>query len=231
MKKVFEDKIVNINNNNDNVFLFEYVNSWKKNDNIEVIYMSELLKKKKNNDMLLKSKEKPAIFSNVYSPKDELEIFNNLFLKARHENKKIHIIWITLKEELDILEEYYTQEWFKREDINCYEVDFKIPLITVSVKIENIMWKWSDYKRMKDKIFFNPPVRESGQVKSMIKWINKWIIANIYFEDLKPEYKEFLEKIINEEIILSITLAKLLKYNLERIWFEWQKETLEISYI
>jgi hypothetical protein len=28
-----------------------------------------------------------------------------------------------------------------REDINCFDPDFNIPLVTASVKIENIMWK------------------------------------------------------------------------------------------
>jgi dihydroorotase-like cyclic amidohydrolase len=46
-------------------------------------------------------------------------------------------------------------------------------MITASVCIENLMWKGSDYKRMKDTIFFNPPVRESGQTKAMFKGINR----------------------------------------------------------
>ena len=56
-----------------------------------------------------------------------------------------------------------------REDINCFDPDFSIPYVTVSVKIENLMWKGSDYKRMRSAIFFNPPVRESGQTKAMFK--------------------------------------------------------------
>jgi hypothetical protein len=35
-----------------------------------------------------------------------------------------------------------------REDINCFDPDFSVPMVTVSVKIENIIWKGSDYKRM-----------------------------------------------------------------------------------
>jgi len=48
-----------------------------------------------------------------------------------------------------------------REDINCFAPDFSIPLVTVSVKIENIIWKGSDYKAQRSNIFFNPPIRES----------------------------------------------------------------------
>ena len=56
-----------------------------------------------------------------------------------------------------------------REDINCFEVDFSVPLVTASCHIENLMWRGSDYKAQRDAIFFNPPVRESGQNKALFK--------------------------------------------------------------
>jgi len=42
--------------------------------------------------MLEKSKTKPASYSNVYSPQDELEIFKDIFDDAIKNNKKIHIV-------------------------------------------------------------------------------------------------------------------------------------------
>jgi len=60
-----------------------------------------------------------------------------------------------------MLETYYTQLGYMREDINCFEVDFSKVLISVSCHIENLMWRGSDYKRMKDALFLNPPIRES----------------------------------------------------------------------
>lgn len=229
MKKVSDSSILNVTTDNDNKFLFEYL-TWWENNNIKTIFISDLLEKRINTDMLEKTKNKPAIYSNVYSPKDELEIFKEIFDNALFNNEKIHIVWVTLKEELDIIEGYYNKLWFRREDINCYEVDFRIPLVTVSVKIENLMWKWSDYKRMWKKIFFNPPIRESGEVKAMFKWINKWIVANIYLDNIKDEYHNFLTQCIIDEQILAIPLAKLLKYNLESIWFKWVKKDLIIQY-
>jgi hypothetical protein len=56
-----------------------------------------------------------------------------------------------------------------REDINCFRVDFSRVLISASVKIENLMWRGSDYKRMGEKIYFIPPIREAGEVKAMFK--------------------------------------------------------------
>jgi hypothetical protein len=46
-----------------------------------------------------------------------------------------------LDAEIKMLEEYYTQLGFMREDINCFDPDFSVPMVTASVKIENIMWK------------------------------------------------------------------------------------------
>lgn len=230
MKQVLKDRIINIDENLfDNKFLFEVFENIKNND-IEIFYMNELLEKKKNYEILERTKEKPWMWSNVFSPKNELEIFIELYDYAINNNKKIHIIGITLKEEVDILENYYTELWFLREDINCFDVDFSIPLITAWVNIENIMWKWSDYKSMWEKIFFVPPVRESGQVKAMFKWINRWSIAWINIKNYDENTINFLTNQIKEEHILPLTLAKVLKYNLEDIWFSWENKNIEIKY-
>ena len=233
MKKVLKDKIINIDNkSNNNAFIFDYLNidykletSW-----VEVIYISDLLELKKNNDILDKVKNKPSMYSNVYSPQDELEIFKNLFENSIKNNIKIHIIWITLKEELEILEKYYIELWFLRTDVNCFTPNFKIPLVTVSVKIENLMWKWSDYKSLWNKIFFNPPIRESWQVKSMFKWINRWLIAWVYISNFDEKIKFFFKKKIKEKNILAITLAKILNYNLIQIGFKWKQEEFILEY-
>jgi hypothetical protein len=94
MKKVFRDKIVNIENTDlfDNRFLFDYLSPSFENTDIEVIFISDLLEFKKNEEILKKVNEKPAMYSNVYSPEDELEIFKNLFDDAIKNNKKIHIV-------------------------------------------------------------------------------------------------------------------------------------------
>ena len=235
MKQVTNNSIVNIENTDkfDNKFLFEYLlvgYKKEKDEDVQVVQMPDLLEKKKNLEMLEKSKVKPAIYSNVYSPKDELEIFEGLFNDAIKNNKKIHIVWVTLKEEMDILEEYYERLWFIREEINCFDVDFSVPLVTVSVNIENLMWKWSDYKRMRDKIFFIPPIRESGQVKAMFKWINRWVIAWINIKIYTSDTEYFLKWCITEEKILPITLSKVLNYNLQDIWLKWEKKELIVNY-
>lgn len=236
MKKVYKDKIINIPNTDlfDNKFLFEFLETDYRAKNIEVFYMSELLKKKENTELLNNLNWKWAIYSEVYSPKEEFEIFEELFNYAILNNKKIHIVWITLKQELDILEKYYTEKWYLREDVNCFIPNFWEVLVTVSVNIENLIWRWSDYKANWKSIFFIPPVRESGQNKAMFKWINRWSIAGIFISWKSGSEEvlglDFLEKCIQEEKILPLTLAKVLNYNLKEIWFNWKEKKVEIKF-
>ena len=232
MKKVLNDRIVNIENTDlfDNKFLFEYITPDYNNSNIEVFFMKDMLIKRQNTELLNQIGDKYAMFSNVYSEKDELEIFMELFDYAITNNKKIHIVWITLEEEIKILEDYYTKLWFLREDINCFKVDFSKPLVTVSVNIENLIWRWSDYKRMKDKIFFVPPIREAWMTKAMFKWINRWVTASINIENLNEENINFLKNCLLQEHILALSLAKILSFNLKEIWFFWTQSDIVFEY-
>ena len=234
MKKVLKNKIINIKNTDkfDNKFNFSVLNSFDKNQLwwIKIIYLSDLLEKKKNIEMLEKAKTKPASYSNVYSPKDELKIFKEIFENAIKNKQKTLIVWITLKEELEILEKYYEQLWFFNEEINCFSVDFSKVLVCACVKIENLMWRWSDYKRMWKSIFFNPPIRESKEVKAMFKWINRGSIAGIYFSNFEEKEKNFLQKQIIEENIIPINLAKVLFFNLIDFEIKWKEKELIINY-
>lgn len=94
MKKIFKNKIINIQGTDtfDNTFLFEYYVNIQSDNGVEIIYLRDLLESQKNIDMLERVKEKPAMYSEVYSPKDEIAIFTELFETAISENKKIHIV-------------------------------------------------------------------------------------------------------------------------------------------
>lgn len=232
MKRIYKDKILNIDwtEKFDNKFLFDYLESDYSCSKVEVFYISDLLKEKENTELLNNLNGKFAMYSEVYSPKDELEIFQSLFDYAINNNKKIHIIWITLKEELDILEKYYEESWYLRSDVNCFIPDFKKALVTVSVNIENLIWRWSDYKANWKKIFFIPPVRESWQNKAMFKWINRGSIAWINIKNFNDNVNSFLSNSIKNEQILPLILSSVLFYNLKDIWFSWKEKELIIDY-
>lgn len=233
MKQIFKNKIINIDSNiEDRKFLIKklipIIPLWW--EDFEVIFLDDLLEERKNLEMLEKSKEKPATWSNVYSPKDELDIFNRLFNNAIKNQKKIHIIWATLWSEIEILEKYYRELWFFSEEINAFKVDFSKVLVSISVKIENLMYRGSDYKRLWKSIFFNPPIRESKEVKNMFKWINRWVIAWIYTKIFDFKRQDFLQEQIIAEHILPITMAKVLNYNLKDLWFKWEETFFVINY-
>jgi len=213
----------------DNIFLFEYledISSWER----KIIYMRDLLQKCKNDEILQKVKLKPAMYSEVYSPKDELNIFSDIFEHALASWEKVHIVWVTLWEEIKMLEEYYEQLWFMREDINAFDVDFSVPLVTVSCHIENLIWKWSDYKAQREGIFFCPPVRESGQNKALFKGITRWVIAGIELWEFTPEKQEFIGDCIRWEKILPLYMWKVLKYNLEDAGLEGSMMELQVKH-
>lgn len=232
MKKVYKDKILNIPNTDifDNTFLFSYLSTDFSSDKVGVFFLSELLAPKENTKLLWEMWDKYAMFSNVYSEADELQIFKELFEYALSNHKKIHIVGVTLDEEIKILEEYYQKLWFLREDINCFRVDFSQVLVSVSVNIENLIWRGSDYKRMGKEIFFLPPIREAWQTKAMFKWINRWVTASIYIKELSEDKKEFLKNCLLAEHILPLTLAKVLYFNWEDIWFIGENIDMEVKY-
>lgn len=94
MKKIYKDKILNIPETDvfDSTFLFEYFINIQGSQDVEIIYLRNLLHTKKNEEILERVGEKPAMYSEVYSPSDELDIFSRLFENALSEKKKIHIV-------------------------------------------------------------------------------------------------------------------------------------------
>lgn len=214
----------------DSCFLFSRTLGISASEQIKIIHIWDILKQKKNADIEKDISSKPAMYSNMYSAKDELVIFTELFENALKNKEKIHIIWISLKEEIDMLEQYYEALGYMREDINCFCVDFSIPLITASVHIENLIWKGSDYKAQWKNIFFMPPIRESSQNKALFKGINRGVIAGIYIENFWVSEKEFLTDCITQEKILPLTLGKVLFHNIQEIWIDWKEEKIEIFY-
>lgn len=231
MKQIFRDKIINIDENKfDKRFLYKLPVWILKSEKVKIVFMEELLKERKNEELFNNLGDKYAMFSNVYSPKDELEIFKKVFDDAIMTGQKTHIVWISLSEELDIIENYYKKLWFMRRDVNCFVPDFSLPLVTVSVKIENLEWKGSDYKSQKEKIFFIPPPRESGHNKALFKGINRWLIAWVYSLGITEWQKKYLQDLVKSESILPLRMAEILNFNFSDIWFDFDELDFIISY-
>lgn len=232
MKKVYRDKITHLGETDkfENIFQFDIFENPKKSDFIKIVYIKDELLKKKNTSILEKLEKHPAMWSEVYSPKDEMEIFEKFFHEAIENNQKTHIVWLSLDAEVKILEQYYQQLWFFSQEINCFDVDYRQVLVSGSVYIENLMYRWSDYKREREKIFFCPPIREAWQVKAVFSGINRGSVAGIFIEKFSSDVEQFLQKIFTEEQIPTILLAKVLKYNFEGMWMRWIEKQLEVNF-
>jgi hypothetical protein len=103
MKKILENKIINIDENLlDNKFLFNI--PLNLNSPIE-IDISELLKRCRNDNLEYKKDYK--LWSEVYSPKDELRIFEEIYEDAITNAKKIHISNCSLAEEIEMVKSLY----------------------------------------------------------------------------------------------------------------------------
>ncbi len=98
MKRVTPHAITNISDTPqfDRVFCFEYLTQPHPPAEVGHYDMTELLSAYKNTDILEKVSQKPAMWSEVYSPKDELKIFEDLYETALKTKQKIHISGITL---------------------------------------------------------------------------------------------------------------------------------------
>jgi hypothetical protein len=93
MKEIFKDKIINIDTNiEDKKFLIKYLDWDNKQQNCKIIFLKDLLEKEKNEEILKKVKEKPAMWEQIYSRKTEFKIFEKLFNEAIINKEKIHIV-------------------------------------------------------------------------------------------------------------------------------------------
>ncbi len=219
MKQIFENKIINIDKNYfDNKYVFSVPKNLKADFEINI---TKLLKKYKNENINYKKNYK--LWNEVYSPKKELEIFEEIFTKSLKKNKKIHISNISLIEEILIIKKLYFDLWYFNKELNCFNIDFKNCPITIWVNIRNLIYSFKDYKNKKEEIFFIPPPREPKHQKAL-KWgINSWIISTITLNDIKKESLHLLELIKTEKINL-LKISKNFYYNFKKIGFTIKEE-------
>lgn len=127
MKKVLENSIINIDENYfDNKFLFQIPSDLKSNIEVD---MRELISEYKNENLNYKKDYK--LWSEVYSPKDELAIFTEVFEKALKNNSKIHISNISLAEEIDMVKNLYLDLGYFDKELNRFEIDFTNAPVTI----------------------------------------------------------------------------------------------------
>ena len=190
--------------------------------------MAELLLPYKNEN--LDTQKDFKMWNQVYSPKDELKIFEGIVEKTLKENKKIHIENISLIEEVQIIRKLYLDLGYFNESLNRFEIDFKNAPITIWANISNLIYSFKDYNKFKTSIFFIPPPREPKHQKALKNALNSWVISTIKIEDKNQEKSlEFLKELINEEKINLLKLWRSLYFNYENIWYRLDKSEIIIE--
>lgn len=221
MKKIYENKIVNVDSNLfDNKFMFEIPVEMGYSDELD---LAKELEKYKNTEIEVGNKYK--LWNEVYSPKKEFEIFENAFYEAISKDKKVHISNISLKEEIDLVRDFYLKCSYFNKELNCFEIDFANCPITIWVNIKNILYSSKDYNTLKEKALFIPPPREPKHQKAINIGINSNIISVIW---INSQEKNLLEQIIKLEKIWLSKIWKMIFYNYAKIGFEI-KEFIEME--
>ncbi len=169
MKQVLSHSITLISDTNplDNQYLFQIATDISSSI---IIDLAELLKEFRNDRVEYKKDYK--LWNQVYSPDKELEIFQEIIEKALENRQKIHIINCTLREEVEIVREFYEKLGYFNQEENRFIVPFATAPVTIGVNIRNIVYSTKDYKSQRENICFIPPPRESGHVKTLFSGIN-----------------------------------------------------------
>ncbi|MDD2486958.1 MAG: hypothetical protein PHS92_01130 [Candidatus Gracilibacteria bacterium] len=225
MKQIFEDKIINIDNDLfDNRFLFKIAISPCASFDYD---MSKLLLDRKNGNLDYSKDLK--LWSEVYSPKNEFEIFSDLIEENIRNNKKIHISDISLQEEVHTIRDLYIDLGYFNADLNRFEVDLENAPVTIGTNINSIIYSFKDYNTHKEKIFFIPPPREPRHQKTLKSGINSSLISTVRMNGNDDEI-EFLKQIIKDEKISPLKLSRSIFFNYGKIGFEFLESDIIIDF-
>jgi len=224
MKQIFADKIINTPGSSQDE---QYCFLVPKNAKLGFAQnMQTLLEPHKNTE--LDFSKDPKLWSEVYSPKKELEIFLGLADAAITSGQKIHFENVSLAEELEYVEKLYQDLGYFNESLNAFEPDFANCPITIGVNIRNFAYSFKDYYILGEKAFFVPPPREPRHQKAIRSGLNAGIISTIHLNN-DPEEKNILETLLLEEKTNLLKLGQLLYFNLEKIGYTLEKEEWILS--
>ncbi|MDD5376975.1 MAG: hypothetical protein PHH16_02550 [Candidatus Gracilibacteria bacterium] len=179
-----------------------------------IIDLAELLKEFRNDRVEFRNDYK--LWNDVYPGEKELEIFQNISEKALAENRKIHIINCTLREEVQIIRELYDGLGYFDTKENRFMVPFSEAPITIGVNIRNLAYSTKDYKSKRESICFIPPPREPGHVKTLFAAINSGVISTLGVNDPTKE-EQLLKELLDTEKINLTTFSQIVYGNFQEI--------------
>lgn len=209
MKQVFSQAITLITDTDplDNRYLFQIATDIS---SPIIVDLAELLREFRNDRVEFRKDYK--LWNDVYPWEKELEIFQNLVETALADNRKIHIINCTLREEIQMIQALYMDLGYFDAKENRFMVPFEVSPITIGINIRNLAYSTKDYKSKRDAICFVPPPREPGHVKTLFAAINSWVISTLSINDLEAEENILRDLLCSEKINLT-TLSQIVYGN------------------
>lgn len=209
MKQIFSHSISIIPDTDpfDNQYLFQIATSVS---SPIIVDLAELLKDFRNDRVEYRKDYK--LWNDVYPGEKELQIFQGLVEKALSENRKIHIVNCTLREEVQMVQELYQELGYFDPKENCFVVPFESAPVTIGVNIRNLAYSTKDYKSKRESICFIPPPREPGHTKTLFAAINSGVVSTLTVNDV-PAESELLAEIISLEKVSLTRFAQILHGN------------------
>lgn len=158
----------------------------------------------------------PKLWNDRYPGEHEFALFLAIVTEVLENGDRVHIENISLREEIEFLDDLYRNLGYYDASENCFRVDLAEAPVTVGVNIRNLIYSTKDYKSEREGIFFIPPPREPTHPKALLAAINSGIVATISLND-EPNETELLRMLVLEEKMSLIRLAKVLGGNREKM--------------
>ena len=211
MKQVLSTKITNIPGSD--LFDNQYRFSIPENPHCDhAIDLAKRMEARKNES--LDYSVNPKLWSEVYAPKIEWELFQEIAENALQSGSKVHIENISLAEEIEYVRDLYEKLGYFNEALNVFEPDFARCPITIGVNIRNLIYSFKDYYTLGKNAFFNPPPREPRHQKAIKSGVNAGIISTIHLNsDKRFDESRFFVDILQEEKTNLLKLGRLAYFN------------------
>lgn len=167
-----------------------------------------------------------------YNRADEIELISGILDSLAENPRRVHIAGISCVESIELLAEYYREQWYHNSSTNQY---FLPPdtLLTVSVTMRHILWC------EKDKIFLSkkdasgnpnyalvPPLRTPSDLRSLQQAARSGLITALSVSHLDELY---FSQVLSRQILTPFQFSQLVYYRWKQFWFWGYEHEFSLS--
>lgn len=168
-----------------------------------------------------------------YCREDEILLTQNTIASLKNHPRRVHIAWISARESIECLREYYRELWYE----DALAKNYILPndtLLTVSVSLRHILWC------EKDKVFlekkdpqhtpyyaFVPPLRSPADLRALQQGARMGIIMGV---EVFPGDEAYIPDILSREILTPFQIAQLLSFRWNRYGFSGTQKMYSLQF-